>query len=58
MAVSEKGPAEKRGWFGKIAGALGVVAVGLVISNHWCCINGHVHAQNDPLMMSICSSRI
>lgn len=56
-AASEAEPAEKKGWLGKIAGALGVIAVGLVIGNHWCCINGHVHAQNDPLMMSICSSR-
>lgn len=55
--ASETEPADKKGWFGKIAGALGVVAVGLVIGNHWCCINGHAHAQNDPLMASICSSR-
>jgi hypothetical protein len=56
-AASESEPAEKKGWLGKITGALGVIAVSLVIGNHWCCINGHVHAQNDPLMMSICSSR-
>jgi hypothetical protein len=55
--VSETESADKKGWIGKIAGALGVVAVGLVIGNHWCCINGHVHVQNDPFMMSICSSR-
>lgn len=58
VAVPETGPVEKKGWLGKITGALGVVAVGLVISNHWCCINGHIHAQNDPMMMPICSSRI
>ena len=56
-AVPEKEPADKKGWLGKIAGALSVIAFGLVIGGHWCCINGHVHAQNDPLMSSICSSR-
>ncbi len=58
VAASDAEPADKKGWLGKIAGALGVVSVGLVIGNHWCCINGHVHAQNDPLMMPICSSRV
>lgn len=55
--ASEAEPADRKGWIGKIAGALGVVAVGLVIGNHWCCINGHIHGQNDPFMTSICSSR-
>lgn len=49
--------AEKKSWLGKIAGALGVVAFGLVVGAHWCCIGGHVHAQNDPLMAPICSSQ-
>ena len=48
---------EKKGWLGKIAGALGVIAFALVIGAHWCCIGGHAHAQNDPLMTSICSSQ-
>lgn len=56
--VSEAEPAAKKGWLGKIAASLGVIALGLVIGAHWCCIGGHVHAQNDPLMMQICSSRI
>ena len=56
VAASVAEPVEKKGWLGKIAGALSVVAFGLVIGAHWCCIGGHVHAQNDPLMMSICSS--
>ena len=55
-AVSETEPADKKGWLGKIAGALSVIAFGLVIGAHWCCISGHVHAQNDLLMMPICSS--
>lgn len=55
-AVPEAEPADKKGWLGKISGALSVIAFGLVIGTHWCCINGHVHAQNDPLMLSICSS--
>lgn len=49
-------PEEKKGWLGKIAGALSVVAFGLVIGANWCCIGGHVHAPGDPLMSSICSS--
>ncbi len=57
-AAPEAEAAEKKGWLGKIAGALSVIAFGLVIGGHWCCINGHIHAQNDPLMMSICSSRV
>ena len=56
--IPEAETEEKKGWFGKIAGALSVIAFGLVIGGHWCCINGHAHAQNDPLMMSICSSRV
>ena len=54
--VSETAPAVKKTWLGRLAGALSVVAVGLIIGNHWCCINGHAHALNDPLMMQICSS--
>ena len=50
--------AEKKGWLGKISGALGVVVLGLVIGANWCCIGGHVHAQNDPLMGPICSSQL
>lgn len=57
-AASEAELAAKKGWLGKIAASLGVIALGLVIGAHWCCIGGHVHAQNDPLMMQICSSRI
>ena len=57
-SASETESADKKSWLGKIAGALGVIAVGLVIGNHWCCVNGHAHVQNDPLMMSICSSRV
>ncbi len=49
--------ADKKGWLGKIAGALGAIAFALVIGAHWCCIGGHTHAQNDPLMTSICSSQ-
>lgn len=51
-------PMEKRDWLGKISGVLGVVVLGLVIGAHWCCIGGHVHAQNDPLMGPICSSQL
>ncbi|MBI3699739.1 MAG: carbon monoxide dehydrogenase subunit G [Afipia sp.] len=47
----------KKKWFGLFASAASVVAFGAVIGVHWCCINGHVDAQNDPFMMSICSSR-
>lgn len=56
VAVSDAEPAEKKGWLGKVAGAFGVIVFGLVIGAHWCCIGGLVHAPNDPLMTSICSS--
>jgi carbon monoxide dehydrogenase subunit G len=57
VATPDAESAEKKGWLGKIAGALGVIAFALVIGAHWCCIGGHVHAQDDPLMSSICSSQ-
>jgi uncharacterized protein len=46
------------GLLGRVAGATGVVTAGLLIGVHWCCLNGHVHAQNDVLVMPICSSRL
>lgn len=59
VPAGEAESAEKKGWLGKISGALGVVMLGLVIGAHWCCIGGgHVHAQNDPLMGPICSSQL
>ncbi len=57
VAESETDAAGKKSWLGKIAGAVSVIAFGLVIGAHWCCINGHVHAQYDPLMAPICSSQ-
>ena len=56
-AASEAEPAAKQGWLGKIAGALSVIAFALMVSGYWCCIGGHVHKLNDPLMSSICSSQ-
>lgn len=56
VAVSDPEPVEKKGWLGRIAGAISVIAFGLMIGAHWCCINGHVHILHDPLMGSICSS--
>jgi hypothetical protein len=57
-ASADEAPAEKKkvGWLKKMVGATGAVLLGAVIALHWCCINGHAHAQNEPLMMSICSS--
>lgn len=56
VAVSDAEPMEKKSWLGKIAGAISVIAFGLMIGAYWCCINGHAHALDDPLMGSICSS--
>lgn len=58
VALADETSAEKKGWLGKIAGTLSVIAFGLVIGAHWCCIGGHVHAQNDAFMAPICSSRV
>lgn len=58
VAASDAVHTEKKGWLGKIAGALSVIAFGLVIGTQWCCLTGHVHAANDPLLAPICSSQI
>lgn len=55
---NEEEPIEKKGWLRKITGALSVLVFSLLIGSHWCCIGGHIHAQNDPLMSAICSSRV
>lgn len=57
VAVLDGEQAEKKSWLGKIAGAISVVAFGLIVGAHWCCIGGHVHGQDEPLMAPICSSQ-
>lgn len=57
VAVPDGEQAGKKNWFGRIAGAISVVAFGLIVGAHWCCIGGHVHGQNEPLMAPICSSQ-
>ena len=58
VETADEASAEKKkvGWLKKMVGATGAVMLGVIIATHWCCINGHAHAQNEPLMMSICSS--
>lgn len=56
--ANEEEPSEKKGWLRKITGALSVLVFSLLVGAHWCCIGGHIHGQDDPLMSSICSSRI
>jgi carbon monoxide dehydrogenase subunit G len=57
VAVPDGEREEKKSWLGKIAGAISVVAFGLIVGAHWCCIGGHVHGQTEPLMAPICSSQ-
>ncbi len=58
VETADEASAEKKkvGWLKKMVGATGAVMLGVIIATHWCCINGHAHAQNEPLMMFICSS--
>ncbi|AEI04482.1 CoxG (plasmid) [Afipia carboxidovorans OM5] len=58
VVQDEEEPVKKKGWLKKITGALSVLVFSILLGAHWCCIGGHAHAQNDPLMLAICSSRV